>query len=133
MLNLRVDGRTTKEAYAKENLMMSRKFALSLLVTAVAAAMLSFTPITAMATTSQVNPMNDNGGVAYPTTVSINSASAGQLERWVGLSPTMAQRIVSYRNEHGAFASLNDLLKVKGMSPQLLNSIKGKITVSKFY
>ena len=110
---------------------MGKKIFLSLMVMVAAAAMLSFTPVTSMASTTQVNPMNTNGGMAYPTTVSINSASASQLQQWVGLSPTMADRIVSYRQQHGAFSSLNDLLKVKGMSPQLLNQIKSKITVSK--
>lgn len=112
--------------------MIGKKFLLSLMVMVGAAAMLSFTPVASMASMTQVNPMNNNGGSAYPTTVSINSASANQLVKWVHLSPTMAQRIVSYRQQHGAFSSINDLLKVKGMSPQLLNRISSKITVSKF-
>ncbi len=111
--------------------MIGKKFVLSLTVMVAAAAMLSFTPVVSMAKVVQTNPMNDNGGQFYPTTVSINSASARQLVKWVHLSPTMAQRIVAYRSEHGPYASINDLLKVKGMRPQLLNSIRGKITVSK--
>ena len=47
--------------------------------------------------------------------VSINSASAAQLEQLPGVGPVTARRIVEYRAAHGPFAQLRDLLQVTGI------------------
>ena len=47
--------------------------------------------------------------------VSINSASAAQLEQLPGVGPVTARRIVEYRATHGPFAQLRDLLQVTGI------------------
>lgn len=47
--------------------------------------------------------------------MSINSASASELEALPGVGPVLAQRIVEYRNAHGPFASMRDLLQVPGI------------------
>lgn len=56
--------------------------------------------------------------VGAPTTasrVSINSATAAQLEQLPGVGPITARRIVEYRSAHGPFAQVRDLLKVPGI------------------
>lgn len=56
---------------------------------------------------------------AYP--VNINTASADQLaEALNGIGPHKAQAIVDYREAHGAFTSVDDLLKVKGIGEKML-------------
>lgn len=47
--------------------------------------------------------------------VSINSATAAQLEQLPGVGPVTAQRIVEYRGAHGPFAQVRDLLNVPGI------------------
>ena len=47
--------------------------------------------------------------------VSINSATAAQLEALPGIGPVLAGKIVEYRSAHGHFAQLRDLLDVPGI------------------
>lgn len=47
--------------------------------------------------------------------ISVNSASAAQLETLPGVGPVTAQRIVEYRTSHGPFGQLRDLLQVPGI------------------
>ena len=47
--------------------------------------------------------------------VSVNSASASQIEQLPGVGPVLAQRIVEYRDSHGSFRQLRDLLNVPGI------------------
>jgi competence protein ComEA len=51
--------------------------------------------------------------------VNINSASATQLRDALGLSSTLASRIVAYRRQHGPFHSVDDLRRVPVPEDQL--------------
>lgn len=56
---------------------------------------------------------------AYP--VNINTADANQLaEALDGIGPSKAQAIIDYREQHGPFAEVDDLIKVKGIGPKML-------------
>lgn len=57
-------------------------------------------------------PMSNSGGGGK---ISINSATAAQLEQLPGVGPVTAQRIVEYRTAHGPFAQVRDLLQVPGI------------------
>lgn len=61
--------------------------------------------------------------------ININSASAEQLVSLPGVGAFKAQMIVKYRNKHGNFKSINELVKVPGINKAILNKIKDKITV----
>jgi len=45
----------------------------------------------------------------------INAASAKQLEELPGIGAELAQRIVAYREENGAFAAVEELMNVDGI------------------
>jgi competence protein ComEA len=62
--------------------------------------------------------------------MSINRSSGKALERLPGMSVDLVQAIIEYRNNVGLFASINDLLKVKGMSAAKLTRIKPYINVN---
>lgn len=47
--------------------------------------------------------------------ISVNNASASQIEQLPGVGPVLAQRIVEYRDSHGSFRQLRDLLNVPGI------------------
>jgi competence protein ComEA len=54
----------------------------------------------------------------------LNRASAAELAELPGVGPVLANRIVSYRNEHGPFKTLDELDKVKGIGPKLLEKLR---------
>jgi len=56
--------------------------------------------------------------------ISINEASQLELEQLPGIGPTIARRIIRYRDEHGNFESTDDLLKVEGISQSVAGEIR---------
>ncbi len=56
--------------------------------------------------------------------VSINSGSIEELMMLPGIGKVTATNIVNYRNEHGFFQSIDDLVKVKGIGAKTLNKIR---------
>ncbi|MCD6128238.1 helix-hairpin-helix domain-containing protein [Candidatus Bipolaricaulota bacterium] len=46
-----------------------------------------------------------------------------------GIGPALAQRIVAWREEHGPFASLDELLEVPGIGEELLATLRPLVTV----
>jgi len=59
----------------------------------------------------------------------INQATAAELEKLPGIGPALARRIVEWREIHGPFRSVEDLLQVPGIGPKTLEGIRDKITV----
>ncbi len=57
----------------------------------------------------------------------VNRASAKEFEALDGIGPVLASRIVSFRKEHGPFATLDDLLKVPGIGSSTLAKFKTKL------
>ncbi len=67
--------------------------------------------------------------VPTPFKLNLNQASAEALETLPGIGPVLAQRIVAYREEHGPFQTVEDLLEVKGIGPVLLEKIRPYVYV----
>ncbi|MCF0223445.1 MAG: helix-hairpin-helix domain-containing protein, partial [Fibrobacter sp.] len=57
--------------------------------------------------------------------VDVNSASAPLLSHVAGLSNTLSEAIVKHREENGAYASREDLKKVKGFGPKAFEQAAG--------
>lgn len=55
--------------------------------------------------------------------VNINTADKDELMNLDGIGDTLADRIISYRSENGAFNSVQDIMKVKGIGEGKFNSI----------
>ena len=72
-------------------------------------------------------------GVATATTsadlININSATAAELETLPGIGPTLAQRIVDYRTQHGPFQIIEAIMNVSGIGPATFDQIQSLITV----
>lgn len=61
--------------------------------------------------------------------VSLNSASADELQRLPGVGPAMAQRILDYRKTIGRFTSPEQLMDVSGIGPKKFDKMKGFVIV----
>lgn len=61
--------------------------------------------------------------------VNINSATAKELETLPRIGPTLARRIVEYRNKHGMFSQVEDLIKIKGIGRSTLRELQPRITL----
>lgn len=77
-----------------------------------------------------VSPTGSSSGKLAPgQTVNINTATSEQLDALPGIGPTKAQAIIDYRNEHGRFNSIEDILNVKGIKEGEFSKIKDYIRV----
>ncbi|MDF7806700.1 Tex family protein [Pontiellaceae bacterium B12219] len=61
--------------------------------------------------------------------VELNTASAPLLSRVAGIGDSLAKKIVAYRNEHGAFKSREEVLKVAGLGPRAFQQAAGFLRV----
>jgi competence protein ComEA len=61
--------------------------------------------------------------------VNINTASAEELMMLDGIGEALAERIIDYRDEHGGFESVWDVVNVSGISRNMFNKIYEHITV----
>ena len=61
--------------------------------------------------------------------VHLNSATLEQLETLDGIGPSLAQRIVDYRTEHGGFRSLEQLDDVSGFGPARMAALDGHVAL----
>jgi competence protein ComEA len=66
-------------------------------------------------------------GAAGPK-VSLGSATVEQLDAIDGIGPTLAQRIVEYRQENGGFSSIDELRQVDGIGEKRFESLREAVT-----
>jgi competence protein ComEA len=67
------------------------------------------------------------GAEAGTAPVSLNTATAEQLDELEGIGPATAQKILDWRKEHGGFGSVEDLRQVSGIGPKRFDSLKEKV------
>jgi competence protein ComEA len=68
-------------------------------------------------------------GVDAAGTVNLNTATAAELEELPGVGPVTAASIVAFREEHGSFTSVDELLDVSGIGEATLAEIAPHATV----
>lgn len=56
--------------------------------------------------------------------ININSADASELEMLTGIGGATAQRIIKYREENGPFMSIEEIMKVSGISEKKFGDLK---------
>jgi competence protein ComEA len=71
-----------------------------------------------------ISPSN----ITYP--IDINQATLEEFVSLPGIGPTKAAEIIAYRDFHGSFNAVTDLLNVPGIGPQIFEEISSYIIVS---
>ena len=101
-----------------------------ILATALVAALLLAVPVSTWAgAQSQGKAASTRKGATGP--VNVNTASASELTAVPGIGKTLAQRIVEFREKHGPFRRLEDLMRVKGIGEKSFEKIRPYVKVSK--
>ena len=61
--------------------------------------------------------------------ININTASREELMSLPGIGEARAEAIIAYREEHGAFQSIEDIMQVSGIKEGAFEKLKAKIKV----
>jgi competence protein ComEA len=69
----------------------------------------------------------DDGAAMGP--IDVNTASAETLDELPGVGPAIARAIVTYRDEHGPFGSVDELVEVPGIGEAKLAVLRDLVTV----
>jgi competence protein ComEA len=67
------------------------------------------------------------GSAAAGPPVSLNNATAEQLDTLDGVGPATAQKIIAWRTQHGGFRSVADLGQVPGIGPKKLAALRDRV------
>ncbi|MGH2674472.1 MAG: helix-hairpin-helix domain-containing protein [Actinomycetota bacterium] len=68
-------------------------------------------------------------GTAAPQLVNVNTASPEELDTLPGIGEVLAAAIVSYREEHGPFTAVDQLVDVSGIGEVTMEEIRDLVTV----
>jgi competence protein ComEA len=68
-----------------------------------------------------------SGGAIAAGPVHLNSATLEQLDALPGVGPVTAQKILDYRQQHGAFGSVDELDAIAGIGPARLEQLRGLV------
>jgi competence protein ComEA len=88
-----------------------------------------FVPRKGQAPPAVVGPGPTGSGSTSSGPVNLNTATAEQLEALSGVGPATAHAIITWRQQHGRFRSVQDLLQVRGIGPAKLESLRDQVTV----
>jgi competence protein ComEA len=82
----------------------------------------------------EVPPAPVQGSAAAPAdsssnSVDINTADSAGLETLPGIGPETAKKIIAYRDEHGPFTSIDQLLEVPGIGEKTLDGLRDSAVV----
>jgi competence protein ComEA len=66
-----------------------------------------------------------NGAATAPAAkIHLSTATPEQLDEVDGIGPTLAERIIEYRDEHGGFRSVDELAEVEGIGEKRLATLR---------
>lgn len=107
---------------------MHKRYLSSLLCAVLTAAALS---VSAAETTKTAPAMPAAVQVAEVGKINLNTADVPTLQRELsGVGETKAKAIVAYRDAHGAFTSVDELLEVKGIGESILAKNRDKLSIN---
>lgn len=79
--------------------------------------------------TTDINVRSNSAPALENGLVNLNTADVAALMTLPGIGESRAKAIISYREQHGAFAQIEDIMKISGIKQAAFSKIKDKITV----
>ena len=78
----------------------------------------------------ETSQSNDTEQSEPPTAlININTATSEELQTLSGIGEAKAAAIIAYREEHGAFGDISEIMNVSGIGEKIFEKIRGQITV----
>lgn len=74
-------------------------------------------------------PVMETVEIAVDDAINLNTASKEELMLLDGIGEKMAERILTYREEHGPFAKIEDIQNVKGIGEKTYAKTAEELTV----
>jgi competence protein ComEA len=84
---------------------------------------------TAVATAGSSPPEHGTAAKKMTGVVNLNSAGAAELATLPGVGPKTAEAILAYRQEHGSFQRVEDLLEIRGIGEKKLARMRDWVAV----
>ena len=75
------------------------------------------------------SPKNAPSGKNAEGQINLNTATEKELQELPGIGPAMSARIIEYRETNGAFQTIEDIKKVRGIGNAKFEKLKDKVTV----
>ncbi len=82
--------------------------------------------------TPDAQPASSQPGASTPSSdnpLDLNAATLEQLDLLPGIGPTRAADILAYRNQHGSFKTIDEIMEVSGIGQTTFDRIKAMIYV----
>ena len=70
-----------------------------------------------------------SGSASWGSKIDLNFTTIDELKTATGISNTLAEKIINYRNTNGGFQSINDLFAIPGVSEKVVDSFIDKVEV----
>ena len=64
-----------------------------------------------------------------PRKINLNTATVAQLTTLPGIGPRIAERIVTYRKQHGPFKRIEEIMNVRGVGRKVFGRIRERLAV----
>ena len=86
--------------------------------------------VVAIARLPEAGATPEQGSTEAGTTglINVNTASVPELDALPGIGEVLAQRIVDFREEHGPYRSVDDLIHVQGVSANMIAGFRDQVT-----
>lgn len=73
--------------------------------------------------------LHSRSAVQSSRKININTATVSELDNLPGIGPKLAERIILYRQQHGPFKRIDDIVLVSGIGSKRFEQMKSMITV----
>lgn len=75
------------------------------------------------------DPETRNSDVTKPYLINLNTATSRQLQTLSGINEAKAAAIIEYRETHGGFSDISELLNISGIGEEIFENIREYVTV----